>query len=278
MDERPLFEVGKVYSRTRDIHDVYGGSRQSGISTPKDQPLIFLFTGGSGEQYGYQDRWDAEGVFLYCGEGQRGDMEFVRGNRAIRDHAAEGKDLLLFQSLGKGQGVRYMGTFACAGSVHQPGVDRDGRPRRLIVFQLVPQADMPSYAASAAAGAPVQPLDVLREAAYRAATPSSAATSGHAKRSYYERSEAVRQYVLARAAGICESCAKPAPFNRSDGSPYLEPHHIRRVSDGGPDHPRWVAAICPNCHREVHFGASGSARNAALGARLGELEDTAGGD
>ena len=69
-----------------------------------------------------------------------------------------------------------------------------------------------------------------------------------------------------------------APSRVIAKSNYLEPHHIRRVSDGGPDHPRWVAAICPNCHREVHFGASGSARNAALGARLGELEDTAGGD
>ena len=48
MDERLAFEVGKVYSRARDIHDVYGGGRQSGISTPKDQPLIFLFTGESG--------------------------------------------------------------------------------------------------------------------------------------------------------------------------------------------------------------------------------------
>src|ERR1700746_1774493 len=23
----------------------------------------------------------------------------------------------------------------------------------------------------------------------------------------------------------------------------------RRLSDGGPDHPRWVVAVCPNCHR-----------------------------
>jgi tetratricopeptide (TPR) repeat protein len=87
MDEQPPFEVGKVYSRTRDIHDIIGGSRQSGISTPKNWPRIFLFTGTSGEQHGYQDGWDTEGVFPFFGEGQRGDMELVRGNRAIGDHA-----------------------------------------------------------------------------------------------------------------------------------------------------------------------------------------------
>jgi 5-methylcytosine-specific restriction protein A len=71
-------------------------------------PLIFLFTGESGEQYGYEDGWDDNGVFLYTGEGQEGDMEFVRGNRAIRDHALDGKDLHLFQALGKGEGYRYL--------------------------------------------------------------------------------------------------------------------------------------------------------------------------
>jgi len=269
MDERLAFEVGKVYSRARDIHDVYGGGRQSGISTPKDQPLIFLFTGESGEQHGYEDDWDMEGVFLYSGEGQLGDMQFVRGNRAIRDHASDGKDLLLFQSLGKGHGVRYLGNFACAGWSRRPGIDREGQNRQVIVFQLVRQEGSPETDVDEL---PNQPLDTLREAAYQAATPSSEETSGGARRSYYERSQAVRRYVLARAAGVCESCGKPAPFSRSDGTPYLEPHHIRRVSDGGPDHPRWVGAVCPNCHREVHFGAAGPAKNEALDLRLEELE------
>jgi hypothetical protein len=39
--------------------------------------------------------------------------------------------------------------------------------------------------------------------------------------------------------------------------PNLEPHHIRRLADGGPDHPRWVAALCPTCHRRVHHGVDG---------------------
>ncbi len=79
--------------------------------------------------------------------------------------------------------------------------------------------------------------------------------------SYYERSKAVRDYVLARANRVCESCERSAPFMRKDGSPYLEPHHIRRVSDGGPDHPSWVAAVCPNCHREIHHRKDGAAIN-----------------
>jgi 5-methylcytosine-specific restriction protein A len=57
---------------------------------------VFLFTGDSGEAFGYRDGWDISGVFRYTGEGQLGDMAFTGGNQAVRDHAAEGKDLLLF--------------------------------------------------------------------------------------------------------------------------------------------------------------------------------------
>lgn len=98
-----MFEVGQVYDRRREIHGPYRGQWQSGISTPADRPFIFLFTGETGEQYGYRDGWEENGVFLYTGEGQVEDQQFTHGNRAIRDHAKDGKDLHLFESLGKRQ-------------------------------------------------------------------------------------------------------------------------------------------------------------------------------
>ena len=120
------YVIGKLYNRKIDIHDRFGGSRQSGISPSADYPVVFIFTGASGARHGYDDNWDDIGNLRYFGQGQVGDMEFIRGNSAIR---------------------------------------------------------------------------------------------------------------------------------RKDNTPYLEPHHIRRVGDGGPDHPRYVIALCPNCHREAHFGS-----------------------
>jgi len=32
--DAPTFEPGGVYNRVRHIHDIYGGQRQGGISTP----------------------------------------------------------------------------------------------------------------------------------------------------------------------------------------------------------------------------------------------------
>ncbi|MDP9475371.1 MAG: HNH endonuclease [Actinomycetota bacterium] len=268
----PAFEVRRVYDRRRDIHGPYGGSWQSGIAPSAEWPLVFLFTGQSGERYGYEDRWTDDGVFLYTGEGQVGDMGFVRGNRAVRDHAEDGRDLHLFEALGKGRGCRYLGVFACPTYEIRRGADRDGDDRRVIVFHLV----------QLAGGQPEEPLrelpptdapaDRLRQDAYEAASEAVDAAPREAKRLYRARSAAVRRYVLARAGGACEACGEAAPFSRPDETPYLEPHHTRRLSDGGPDHPRWVAAVCPNCHREVHHGAEGEEKNRTLQARLAELE------
>jgi 5-methylcytosine-specific restriction enzyme A len=116
-------------------------------------------------------------------------------------------------------------------------------------------------------------LHQLRQRALEAASQTKVSTSQEAKSLYYKRSAAVRQYVLARAGGICESCEKPAPFLRINGTLYLEPHHTRRISDGGPDHPRWVAAICPNCHREIHHGKDGKDKDQHLQQYLALLEE-----
>ena len=103
-----------------------------------------------------------------------------------------------------------------------------------------------------------------------AAAPSLPSSQG--TRNIYQRSRDVRNYVLARAHGKCEGCNTPAPFLRTDGTPYLEPHHLRRISDGGPDHPAHVIALCPNCHRRVHAGADGHAYNATLIATMLMIE------
>ncbi len=42
-------------------------------------------------------------------------------------------------------------------------------------------------------------------------------------------------------------------FEREDGSP-LEVHHVIRLADGGSDTINNSVALCPNCHRELHFG------------------------
>lgn len=71
----------------------------------------------------------------------------------------------------------------------------------------------------------------------------------------YKRNSDVIAETLLRANGICEKCSQNAPFlRRKDNSPYLEVHHKVMLSNGGEDILENAIALCPNCHREQHFG------------------------
>jgi 5-methylcytosine-specific restriction protein A len=271
------FQIGRTYHRRRDIHQRYGGQQQGGISTPADVAAVFLFTGESGEQYGYHDGLQSNGLFWYTGEGQAGDMQMVRGNLAIKDAEANGKTLHLFEQVSKGF-VRYQGEATYVGHHEALAPDKDGKKRRVIVFELSMEdnkergGDAPDLREEedVEAGLWNCPLHELRDAAISKG--DSAATATERAVVVRKRSQAVKVYVLRRANGSCECCEQPAPFKTTRGRPYLEPHHIRRLADGGPDHPRWVAAICPTCHRRIHHGADGYDLNKKLGERLGSIE------
>lgn len=266
------FVVHQSYVRRTDIHATFGGQQQGGISTPRATPGIFIFTGHGAGLIGYKDRYEADGSFRYTGQGQVGDMRMMSGNSAICDHAAEGRDLLIFSQQKRGGLVRFEGLFSCAGWEIERQNDFDGVERDAIVFNLVPLRELEVEAGDlATAAAPAVSLSQLRKRAVAAAAPAIGKQVSPTA-TVFVRSRDVRDYVLARANGICEACGEPAPFTTATGRPYLEAHHIRRLSDGGPDDPRHVGGICPNCHRRAHHGADRGAFNNALQLKVDAAE------
>jgi 5-methylcytosine-specific restriction protein A len=270
-----MFQIGKEYRR-RDIHGQYGGQSQGGMSTPASHPIIFLFTGERGGRFGYTDTFQDDGLFWYTGEGQVGHMQFVRANKAVLDHKQLGKRIFLFEETRKAF-VRYIGEAECLGYHYEQRPDRDDTPRQAIVFHLGFISPEPVDMKAEAGGLDLLTMSLvanasetdLRRIALKFASPSAGirARIGLVR----IRAEAVRRYALVRAAGRCEACGNEAPFATKRG-PFLEVHHVYRVSDGGPDHPAYVAALCPNCHREVHFGMNGKTLNAHLISYLENIE------
>jgi hypothetical protein len=92
------------------------------------------------------------------------------------------------------------------------------------------------------------------------------------KRTERIRARAIHLYVLQRAKGKCEACRAPAPFRTQAGRFYLEPHHTLRLADDGPDHPRHVIGLCPNCHRRAHHADDAVSFNHRLIMKLKKLE------
>ena len=268
-----MFEVGKRYHRLKEIHEPYGGSRQSGISPSSTHPYIFLFFGKSGEAFGYEDGWQPdEQIFLYTGQGQIGDMEFIRGNKAIRDHVENQQRLFLFRAEGKGQPVTFIGEFECVSFDHAIGFDVNGNTRRTIRFNLMP---MEASSADENDDARINDTSLLnlRKLAFEASKAKMTPDWRLAKQIRRQRSLQIKQYVLLRAGGCCELTGKKAPFEKPNGEPFLEVHHIKKLSDGGIDHPVNCAAISPNVHREIHFGANGRTIDDKLEKIINEKEE-----
>lgn len=259
---------GEVYQR-RQLHARLGGQGQGGISTPRGRPIVLLFAGEQGALYGYEDGFQDDDLYHYTGEGRFGDMKMAGGNAAIKFHEEHGEELHLFAYVSRAGGmVQYVGQAFYIDDYTRPAPDRNGDMRSAIVFKL--SIDAPAFGVpdpkpvfeTAKPAKWSQPLSKLREAAYIASTKVVPAKEKKGRVHY--RSDAVKTYVLRRSEGCCEGCGVPAPFETVHGTPYLEPHHIRRRADAGPDHPQWVIALCPTCHARVHYGADGAAYNRTL--------------
>ena len=130
------FIKNKLYNR-RQLHDQYGGNRQNGISNCKGHPIIFIFTGSSGEQYGYEDGWDSEGYFRYTGEGQIGDMTFDRGNRSLLEHKENNKKVFLFEKTNQSGLWKFIDELKLEGYEYFISKDREGTNRNSIKFRFI---------------------------------------------------------------------------------------------------------------------------------------------
>lgn len=128
--------VGEKLKRT-ELHERYGGRRQGGISPSKQSANVFLFTDRvQGIQHGYiYDGPRDDGFFHYTGEGQRGDQRMAQGNRAIRDHKTEGRELHLLDA--HAGVVTYLGQAEYIDHYVADAPETDGGPiRAVIVFRL----------------------------------------------------------------------------------------------------------------------------------------------
>lgn len=145
---------GAITTRS-GVKDRYGGTIYGGIEPSRTSPNVLIYTDpeqGAANGYNY-DGWDLNdpSVFYYTGEGRTGDQELKDGNRAILDHQEAGRTLRLFEAIDKGKRPggkrqRYLGAFRIDDADpyrFEPAPDKDGNPRRVVVFRLLKEGAQP---------------------------------------------------------------------------------------------------------------------------------------
>jgi 5-methylcytosine-specific restriction enzyme A len=235
--------------RRRQLHEAYGGSRQSGISLLGSYDGIFCFTGESGEAHGYHDEWLPDGCFRYYGEGGSGDMEMNRGNQAIHDQPDNGRRIFLFDmNVPERSAVRFVGEFRSVRTGEDRGPDNSGADRRRFFFDLAP-IDLETEVA------PDTPVTTDNQTVF---------DEGREREIRTNRVERNRKLVE-RAKEIHGLSCQVCGFNFEEaygahGEGFIEVHHkvpVAAAAKGGGgkvDAKEDMAVLCSNCHRMVHRG------------------------
>lgn len=207
----------------------------------------------------YDDRWVGD-IFHYTGMGQKGDQSLIYAqNKTLAESDRNGVNVYLFE-VERDKEYIYQGRVELSGNPYtdrQPDVD--GNDREVIVFPLkLIDAEPLRFGKDIfeqsqkirEKKARKLSFDELKEKATRT---RNIAGERKVESIQYERDPYVALFTKKRAKGICDLCAKEAPFTDKHGQPYLESHHIIWLSRNGEDSIENTVALCPNCHRKMHL-------------------------
>ena len=206
----------------------------------------------------YEDEWKLD-TMNYTGMGSKGDQSLDFAQHKTPAQSNENGVNVHFFEVFTDKVYTYQGQVILADKPFQEVQnDEDENPRDVWVFPLkrkdgsipvIPKSEMDKTFENKVKKASKLSLDELKNRANKSPTkPGSRTTTT----TTYQRDPNVVNYTLKRANGICELCEQPAPFQKKNGEPYLEVHHVVQLSKGGYDTIENAVALCPNCHRKMH--------------------------
>jgi 5-methylcytosine-specific restriction protein A len=248
-------KIGSAYSND-DICNTFLCSPQGGMRRSQKTNTLVLVANHIKSIF--DDRWD-DNIMYYTGMGLKGDqsLSFMQ-NKTLSESNANNVNVHFFEVFTE-KVYTYQGQVILALKPFQEFQDdEDGNGRKVWVFPLmrkdstapvIPKKEIDKIFDKKVKKASQLSLEELKK---RARNSSSKPGKRAATTTSYQRSPVVKAYVLKRANGVCELCEQPAPFNKKNGEPYLEVHHVKQLADGGDDAIENAVALCPNCHRRLH--------------------------
>lgn len=264
-----MFTINEKYERTELLKFIGSKQPQSGIIWNKEgSDSIIITTGGRHtKRVGYSDDLQKDGSWIYTGQGENGDQNPHSFANSLLTNLD--KKVLLFSTLEPNSKevlergnhkklYQFEGVYEVSSWKLETQTDGKRKGDKLVKYILQPVEeydDQNTLFQDPLENILLEPSEFynLRKKALEHANKPSKSNIV-VLTEYKNRSIEIKKYALLRANGQCENCGEDAPFVNSNNIPFLEVHHIFSLADDGPDHPINVAAICPNCHREAHYG------------------------
>jgi 5-methylcytosine-specific restriction protein A len=258
------FKIYHEYERTDLLQFVGSKQNQSGIIWGnKNLESIIITSGGKhGKGAGYSDIKHEDGSWTYIGQGSTGNQNPKSFANSLLTNRQ--RTILLFSTReptakqvklkgNRNKQYKFEGLFDVLSWTLERDTEGKRKGDKLLLFRLVPVDNIfDSFEISSSL---IRSANEDFEALYHKSLQNKPLDSLRVSYSEYkQRSQVIKRYALLRSGGKCELCLNDAPFITTNNYYFLEVHHIHKLADDGPDLPINVAALCPNCHREAHFG------------------------
>ncbi len=268
-------KLGRKYSNY-DLMNYFLCSEQGGMRRSKRTNTLIVISDNTKPLY--KDFWE-NGKLHYTGMGQTGDMDlFSSQNKTVYESNVNGVDMHLFEVFNNKilNKYEYKGLVILAGKPYQKQqLDKFENLRKVWMFPLKPvnqslvriEDVMISEEQSDKAVKKITTDKLIRSLK----TKTENRNIQYSISKVTMRDSAVKEYTKRRANGYCELCKEPAPFLKSNGEPYLEVHHLVTISENGPDHITNTVALCPNCHRKLHYAKTQSDKELLIEVILNSL-------
>jgi 5-methylcytosine-specific restriction protein A len=208
----------------------------------------------------YDDRWISNEILHYTGIGLEGDQRIdYSQNKTLAESALNDVSLFLFEVYEKGRYL-YRGRIELCDQPYQAKQpDKKDQLRKVWIFPIKIVTEDSYYNVPDSLIEKKQKIKEKRakklsdkELFLRAVHSNKQPVNRQVSATTFESNIYVAELVKRRANGTCQLCDNSAPFTDQKGEPFLEFHHIVRLSKGGEDTIENTVALCPNCHRKMH--------------------------
>ena len=255
--------INKVYSN-KEVMDIFSCSRQGGIRVSNTNKAITIISKlvRRNETNPYQDEhMNFEGRITYTGMGTVGDQKLSGQNLKIAESRTNGYRMFYFE-------VYQNNEYTFKGEVildDEPyfvdELDLNDVIRKVLKFKLKVKTPIDdTYIAKDIFNKEVESKEkeikklTSKQLANQLVNMPNEVRTTKVLSEQYNRDLKVKQYTLRRANGKCDLCDEEAPFKTDKDEPYLESHHVIPLSQNGKDSIVNTVALCPNCHKKMHYG------------------------
>lgn len=260
-------KIGDVL-KNKEISEIFNVSTTGGVRYSIKNNHLVLIQLIRDNPYSDTIDWK-ENTISYVGTGQKGDQNFYKGgNKRIYNSLKDKTDIYFFISNEQNK-YYYFGKADLVKTYNRTSPDVDDLLRNTVIFDLKLEAlnsigewsklnkiynqmydeQQVKENKTAINKSTEQLIKSVKEYEFINTKTNKRITTS----TVYHRNQYIVQLAKKFANGECQLCGHFAPFNDSDGQPFLEVHHIDWLSEGGKDGIENVIAICPNCHRKMHI-------------------------